>query len=225
MAVTGLFSLMATWWSSRLDLVSMDRFAHFDTRAIVPVGYAAFAFALGVTVGIVIRRTLPAMATTMVAFIAVRLVEARLLRPHLFAPLHAASALDPSSMGFISTNGGAMQLDPNAFLPNAWVNSIRVVDGAGRALSSQVLASTCPTIAQGAPPPGPTGDHPQAVPKITEQIFHDCISKIGATYHQVVTYQPASRYWGFQWYECAIFLTAAIGLGCFSLWWVRHRLT
>jgi hypothetical protein len=34
----------------------------FDARDIAPVGYAAFAFALGVTVGVLVRRTLPAMA-------------------------------------------------------------------------------------------------------------------------------------------------------------------
>ena len=47
--------------------------AMFDQRDIVPVGYAAFAFALGVTAGVLIRRTLPAMAATLVVFVAVRL--------------------------------------------------------------------------------------------------------------------------------------------------------
>jgi hypothetical protein len=56
-------------------------------------------------------------------------------------------------------------------------------------------------------------------------VLQDCVAKIGATYHQVVTYQPGSRFWGFQWYELAIFLGAALILGCFSVWWVRRRLT
>ena len=40
-----------------------------------------------------------------------------------------------------------------------------------------------------------------------------------------VTYQPADRYWTFQWLETGIFLTVAILLawGCF--WWVRRRLS
>jgi hypothetical protein len=42
-AAAGIFSLMVTWWSSRLDLVSMSRFETFDTRGVVPIGYAAVA--------------------------------------------------------------------------------------------------------------------------------------------------------------------------------------
>jgi hypothetical protein len=41
----------------------------------------------------------------------------------------------------------------------------------------------------------------------------------------VLTYQPASRYWAFQWYETAIFLALALALAGFSFWWVRRRLT
>ena len=38
----------------------------------MPLAYAAFAFALGVAAGLLIRRTLPAMATTLVAFVGAR---------------------------------------------------------------------------------------------------------------------------------------------------------
>jgi hypothetical protein len=39
----------------------------------------------------------------------------------------------------------------------------------------------------------------------------------------VVTYQPASRYWAFQWEETAIFVAAAVLLVGFCFWWVRRR--
>ena len=42
----------------------------FGARGIVPIGYAAFAFALGVTVGMLVRRTVPAMAITLAVFVA-----------------------------------------------------------------------------------------------------------------------------------------------------------
>lgn len=87
MAVAGLFGLMATWWSSPLDHVRMSPFGGFDERDIVPVGYATFALALGVTAGVLIRRTLPAMATTLVVFVAVRAVLSKWVRPYLIAPL------------------------------------------------------------------------------------------------------------------------------------------
>ena len=51
MAVAGLASLMVTWWASPLDRVHMSLFGTFDQRDIVPIGYAAFAFALGVAAG------------------------------------------------------------------------------------------------------------------------------------------------------------------------------
>ena len=39
-------------------------------RHIASVGYAAFGFALGVTAGVLIRRTVPTMAVTLVVFAA-----------------------------------------------------------------------------------------------------------------------------------------------------------
>ncbi len=91
MAVAGLLSLMVTWWANPLDRAHMNAFATFDQRDIVAIGYAAFAFALGVAAGVLIRRTLPAMATTMVAFVTARLVMSRSVRPNLITP-----AIDPS---------------------------------------------------------------------------------------------------------------------------------
>jgi hypothetical protein len=38
----------------------------------------------------------------------------------------------------------------------------------------------------------------------------------------VVTYQPASRYWPFQIYESLIFLALATAVGGFTVWWVRR---
>ena len=57
MAAAGLLSLMVTWWSSPIDRVNMTLYTSFDQRGIVPIGYAAFAFALGVLAGVLIRRT------------------------------------------------------------------------------------------------------------------------------------------------------------------------
>jgi len=37
----------------------------------------------------------------------------------------------------------------------------------------------------------------------------------------VVTYQPASRYWTFQWLDVGIFLALAALGGCY--WWITRR--
>ena len=50
-----------------------------------------------------------------------------------------------------------------------------------------------------------------------------CITKLSATIHTVVSYQPASRFWPFQWAEMGIFLAAALALCGFTYWWLRRR--
>jgi hypothetical protein len=39
-----------------------------------------------------------------------------------------------------------------------------------------------------------------------------------------VTYEPASRYWAFQWFETAIYLALALALAGLCLWWIRPPL-
>jgi ABC-type transport system involved in multi-copper enzyme maturation permease subunit len=231
MVVAGLFSLMVTWWASPIDIVNANRFAPgaFDERGIVAIGYAAFAFVLGVTTGAIIRRTLPAMATTMVAFLTIRLTFIYWIRPHLIAPAHRTATLDPVSTGYGSSGSllggsGASALQPSRpIMPNAWINSTRIVDNTGHALKAQVLKNDCPLLGNGGPPP-PGGHSRGPVTAGAQQILHDCVVKVGATYHELVTYQPANRYWTFQWYELAIFLGAALILTGISVWWVRRRL-
>jgi len=235
MAVAGLLSLAVSWWGSPLDRVSMSQFGSFDQRDIVPIGYAAFAFALGVTAGVLIRRTLPAMAATLVALVTVRLAVTSWIRPLLIVPLHRDLALSPVSTGYGSSGSGltffamlfgggpqaTLQPSPPS-IPDAWIYSTRIVDKAGHALTSRVLNSDCPGLAAGRP--GPAGGHARAhVSAGAQQGLQDCVAKVGATYREVVTYQPASRYWAFQWYELAIFLGGALILGGFALWWVRRR--
>jgi hypothetical protein len=40
-----------------------------------------------------------------------------------------------------------------------------------------------------------------------------------------VTYQPASRFWRFQWYETGIYTALALALAGFCFWRLRHRLS
>jgi len=198
-AAGGLLSLMLTWWSSPFDRVNMYQFTSvFDQRDIVPIGYAAFAFALGVTAGVVIRRTLPAMATALVAFVAVRLVFTHWVRPHLITPLRVVTALHVTSgMSYNETNNGPLTLI--GAKPGAWVYSAQVVNKAGHLVSGSFLDHGACLQSRAAPA---------------------CIGQL----REALVYQPASRYWAFQWYEMAIFLGLALVLGGFCFWWVRSRL-
>ena len=152
-ALAGLLSLAVTWWYAPLDKVGTNRFdgSVFGERGITPIGYALFAFAVGALLGLLIRRTLPAMAATLVAFIAVRLVFSQLIRPHLLTPVRASFTLGATVNGYASFNGGPSNLTAgspsDASLQNAWIYSARIVDASGQALTPQVTASACPQLA------------------------------------------------------------------------------
>ena len=90
MTAAGLGSLVVSWWSSPIDktAANVPKMGPllFAARGIVPIAYAAFAVALGVTVGMLVRRTLPAMAITLALFVAAQLPMPLLVRPHLAPP-------------------------------------------------------------------------------------------------------------------------------------------
>jgi ABC-type transport system involved in multi-copper enzyme maturation permease subunit len=234
MLVAGLLSLIVTWWARPLDRAGAAVYATFGDRDLVPVGYAALGFAFGVTAGMLIRRTVPAMAVTLFVFVVVRVGVTYGVRPRLIGPTYQVLALDPNSTGSgfaispaiivksLFDGGPSSALDPAPpNIPNAWIYSTRIVDGSGHDLTNQVLNADCPGIVSGGDPPAVAG-HVQ-VPQSVQQRMHECVAKVGVTYHELVTYQPADRYWAFQWTESAIYSAAAVLLGAFCVWWVRRR--
>ena len=74
------------------------------------------------------------------------------------------------------------------------------------------------------PNPIPVGQgrpHAHPVPA-TMAALQRCIDSFHL--RNVVTYQPASRYWPLQWSEAAIFVALAIAAGAACVWLVRRRL-
>jgi hypothetical protein len=208
MATAGLLSLMNTWWASPIiraggfpiTLSQLSRFSPviFATSGIAPIGYAAFAFMLGVTAGVLIRRAVPAMAITLAVFTALQVLMPLAVRPHLIPPVHATAAVRASLSDIEMTSGG--QLTVPVDMPGAWVISNQTITAAGRVF---VLPVT----------PACQSGTPQA-----------CDAWLGGQHlRRRITYQPASRYWAFQWYETAIFVALALALAWCCVWWVRHR--
>lgn len=220
-AAAGLLSLMATWWFSPLDRVSANRFdpTLFTSRDLVPAAYAAFAVALGTATGVLIRRTVPAMAITLVVFIGSLLVMSTWVRPHLIPPVTVQKSLSAAgSFGFTPDASGTgldFIVEPPA-VPNDWVLSSSVVDSAGHRITARFVKSACPRL----PPPPTQRNHRAPADK---DVFLECVRTIAQTYHIEMTYQPAGRYWIFQSMESGIFVVLALALGVFSVWWVRRR--
>ncbi len=221
----------------------------FDRRDLVPVAYGLFAFALGATAGLLLRRTLPAMVVTLFGFIGLRYVVEDYLRPHFLTPLKDTTTFNPLNPGLAV--GG-----PNGLPSSAQIVSQQTINGAGRVISQngdigpksgEVAVSNSGTVTlrgigtcQGKAPSialqtgrgsaaaaksavnlqagqPPSGSVAEKMNKIVVACSHHYRLR------DVVTYQPLSHYWPFQFIECGIFVGAALVLVGFSLWWLRRR--
>jgi ABC-type transport system involved in multi-copper enzyme maturation permease subunit len=222
MTAAGLGSLAATWWSSPLDKAT-DDFPRlepllFAARGIVPVGYAAFAFALGVTVGMLVRRTLPAMAITLAVFVAGQIAMPLLVRPHLLTPTHSTIEITASNVSGFHWANDDLLVEANAVSADAWVLSSHILDPSGHSVdvisvpSSSGPCASPPTDAEEHTDPG---DDPYVGVCLAE------IQRLG--YRLQATYHPASRFWPFQWYEAGIYTALALGLAGFCSWQIRRR--
>jgi hypothetical protein len=101
--VSAVVSVLVTWWSNTPNAFDGNRFegAQFDTQNVAPIAFAVFAVALGLAAGSILRRTLPALATTVGVYAAVRLVVSVYIRPHYMKAVTrtyalAANATSPS---------------------------------------------------------------------------------------------------------------------------------
>ena len=221
MAVTEGLSLMQTWWAAPISQAVTDgahagvapgRFTQlaFDTHGITPAGYAAFAFALGVTAGALIRRTVPAMALTLAIFTALQVALPLWVRPHLAPPVHVVVAvpspeISPGSSGPAGGNKLTLTALQAPGQPGAWVLSSGPVNATGQAVTSTPAA--CTGLAN----------------KGTPSAFVDCLASQGI--REAITYQPASRYWRFQWAETAIYLALALVLAFYCFRRLNRRLS
>ena len=170
------------------------------------------------------------MATTLAGFVATRLLFNHFVLPKLITPTHESFALNQQTVqGFGQMNGGAFTLFPgNPDIANAWFYSTQFVDRAGHPLSAQVLSSSAPNWwpARGRLQPARAlGSGARSQCAGGRAVLQDCINKLGETYHEAVAFQPAGRYWSFQWLDLAIYLGVALFLGTFCVWWVRRRLS
>jgi ABC-2 family transporter len=149
MAAAGLGSLAVTWWSRPIDKTAQNfpKMAPllFAARGIVPIGYAAFAFALGVTVGMLARRTLPAMAITLAVFVAVQVAMPLLVRPHLLPPTRSTVQITEANLeDFTLRPDGRMRVSARAADTGAWVLSSHTVDPSGHAIDTIPPPRPCP---------------------------------------------------------------------------------
>ena len=223
MAAATASGLAVTWWSAPLDKSAVLDLALmaplvFGARGIVSMGYAAFAVVLGVAVGMLVRRTLPAMALTLAVFVAVQIAMPLLVRPHLMPPVTGTFELGHVNGGGIHVQGqgGPVLIDMEPGVPGhagAWVLSSELLDPSGRVIAGMGEEAPVPVSATSGPCAGP--------PNLDACWVE--INRLG--YRQQATYQPLERFWPFQWIETGIYALLTLGLTWFSFWWIRRRLS
>jgi hypothetical protein len=232
MAVTEAFSLLQAWWAAPIgkavglggsgSIFGETRFGVFvfPTHGITPAGYAAFGFALGVTVGMLVRRAVPAMAITLAIFAAAQF-STPLVRPNLFPT--------GQTVATIAAAGADVSLRASPRLaftattvpghPGAWIISSEGVNAAGQPVSS-VPAACEPLVPQtnvthrGS---GPITSAPGS------NALNNCVASHGIRVAE--RYQPASHYWPLQWSETGMYLALALALACYCFWRLNRRRT
>jgi hypothetical protein len=228
LAVAGLASWLVSWWFAPLDAVNMNRFAPsaFTARGTVAVGYAGFAFALGVASGALTRRTLPAMAATLIGFVVARIAFTLWVRPRLLATRHVRFSLTQGQdVGFVGNPSSVTVFAASPTIPNAWATSATLVDRSHHTLTTvqlhDLLARSCPTIAAGLP------QHPGAVTKspagLGGGLFVPCLHALSHHLQLLVAYQPPGHYWLLQALETVLFLTAGLLLIATTTWLLGRR--
>ncbi|MBB5079217.1 ABC transporter permease subunit [Nonomuraea endophytica] len=229
-AAAGLGSLVVTWWSGPLDSSAAPGFALMDplvfgARGIVPMGYAAFAFMLGVTVGMLLRRTLTAMAVTLAVFAALQILVPLLARPHLQAPVTSAFQLSQENIDVfgLPRDGSSPRVALENAIPGhtgAWVLSSELVDPSGRPMSSDDAGTIVPISATS----GPCA--PPSVAAPGEGGMGACLAEVNRLgYRQQAIYHPFTRFWTFQAIETGAYALLTLGLTGFCFWWIRRRLS
>jgi hypothetical protein len=194
-----IFALTFERWSSPDDALRgrLDK-NDFDFRGVVPVGHTIFAIGLMLAIGCVIRRPVPAIVISAIAYVGIRLPFILWIRERLISPLTKEIPLNSDPVGQAGPvfNKGLNTGD--------WVLSSFWRTSTGERINGSQLERLCPPSSM-----------------TSRDSLPRCIEQHGIT--QFVTYHPDSRYWSFQLIETGIFLAVGLALIGFAAWWVMRR--
>ena len=203
----GCVAALVTWWSGPRNALYGNALQpnDFDMQGIVPVAYALFGMALGIAAGALLRRTLPAIAVTLAAFVGLRVLVAQVFRAHYLTPVttyysltsswHPASGSWILGSGLVDKAGHAISMSPNG-----------VAEGVPVSALSAACQKLIPTLVNGSS----MVRGGMITRGLDDSRVAACIRAAG--FRQFSTYQPISRYWAFQSIETVIFLALAAAL-------------
>lgn len=176
----------------------------FDLRGVAVAGWTLAAFALGALAGVLIRRVVPAMFATIAAWSGLALVTAVYLRGHYEPPLVTHTPNLPSA-DWVLTQSWAQGGKPvSSFAVN------QVLREVGAAIVTPGQLGPAPAAGAGSAPA--SAESTNAV----QYLLHH-----GITFS--ASYQPASRFWSFQWIEGGWLLALSVLLMTATVWLVHRR--
>jgi len=195
-AATAAFGVLVSWYFQPYSgtLYEDSPFANlFSLREVTFPAWTLAAFAIGALAGMLIRRVVPAIVATLALYAGLAIAAAAFLREHYLAPL-ATSNLNFSLPG----TGTAWTLGQWSTKDGRFAFAGNPPDSLVNQFCSSVSADKI----------GPLG-------------FAPCLAQHG--YTQWTSYQPATRFWPFQWIEGGWLLALAALLIVATIWLVRRR--
>ena len=197
-AAAGAFSQVLTWFFqpflAQEDLTVLTATV-FDMHGIAFAAWTLAAFTIGAFAGMLIRRTIPAMAVTLGAYLGLDLLTWLVLRPHY--PL----ALVTSNPGIVGSGRPFNVKDP-------WVLSTWWTGPGGKPGNQSVVNQVL----------GLFPDH--GAPGVKETLAQ-AFAQHGVT--QWWRYIPVSRFWPMQFVEAGWLVALSVLLIAATVWLVRHR--
>ncbi len=165
----------------------------FDVQGIMPAAYSLFAMALGIAAGTLIRRMLPALGVTLGVFFAVRLMIMGWVRQHYLTPITSTSKFSQDVI--LPPKGAAWILGQGFSGPNG---PLVIPGGDVQVIGNGFPVADVPAVCHTYVTRGGS--------QVSSRLF-PCLTSHG--YSQYITYQPAARYWPFQFIEAGIFVALA----------------
>ena len=166
----------------------------FSLREVTFPAWTLAAFTIGALAGMLIRRVVPAIVATLAAYAGLAFATAGLLREHYLTPLVTTSN---------NFNPAQHRVDHQPVVDQG--RQVRLRRQSPHQPPQPVLL--CPIRRGRAGPPGAS--------------FAQCLAPHG--YTQWTSYQPASRFWPFQWIEGGWLLALSALLIAATIWLVRRR--
>jgi hypothetical protein len=197
-AATSAFGVLVSWYfqpySGSGGLYENTPFADlFSLREVTFPAWTLAAFAIGVLAGMLIRRVVPAIVATLAVYAGLAFATAGFLRERYLTPLVTGS------LNFNLPGTGT-----------AWTISQWSTKDGRFAFAGSPPISLVNQFCSSVPPDkiGPLG-------------FAPCLAQHG--YTQWTSYQPATRFWPFQWIEGGWLLALSVLLAAVTIWLVHRR--